>query len=548
MDKANKEYILCVDCDGTLIKTDLLHEAILILLKKNPCNLFFMVLWLLRGKSYFKTKIAAYVTFSWDILPYNESVLEIITHAVSEGVKVVLATASPERWAVELSQHLGFFDEVFFTTEYSNCSGDIKGQLLFEKYGRQGFIYAGNSYTDLPVWEYANEGIIVSGDSKLIKKVETVTKILRRIETKRAGFRQYLKAIRIHQWLKNILIFIPAIAAHQYLDIATLKSAVVAFFAFSFCASAGYIINDFFDLESDRRHPNKKKRVFASAAIPIWTGVGMAVFLLGLAVVLSFWVGLYFFLIILCYFILTSLYSFWLKKQVVVDVVLLAGLYTIRIIAGAVAKQLLRKYNVSIDAYTVRVGECCTAKRDYDFAATNFLRFTDKELYSDVIKLIDQVADDGDSIGGVVEIKATNVPPGLGSPVFDKLDADIAKSMMSIGSVKGVEIGAGFGSASLRGSQNNDQMNESGFISNNSGGILGGISTGTDIIVRIAVKPTPSISLPQKTINLNKKEITISVEGRHDVIIVPRILPVAESMLAIVILDHILLHNAHSIA
>jgi chorismate synthase len=148
--------------------------------------------------------------------------------------------------------------------------------------------------------------------------------------------------------------------------------------------------------------------------------------------------------------------------------------------------------------------------------------------------------DEGNSVGGIVEIVAKGAPPGIGDPVFGKLDAEIAYAMMGIGSVKGIEIGEGFNVVNLHGSENNDEMTETGFVTNHSGGILGGISTGADIIVRIAVKPTPSIAREQKTITVSGAPATISIKGRHDPCIAPRIVPVAESMLAIVILDGLL--------
>jgi len=152
-------------------------------------------------------------------------------------------------------------------------------------------------------------------------------------------------------------------------------------------------------------------------------------------------------------------------------------------------------------------------------------------------KEIAMAAERGDSVGGIVEVTATGCPPGLGDPVFGKLDALIAMGMMSIGAVKGVEIGDGFASARMLGSEHNDQMDAGGFLSNHAGGILGGISTGADIVVRIAVKPTPSISREQRTVDILGRERTISVFGRHDACIVPRIGPVAEAMLALVLAD-----------
>lgn len=217
-----------------------------------------------------------------------------------------------------------------------------------------------------------------------------------------------------------------------------------------------------------------------------------------------------------------------------------------RVIAGAFAKLALIKYNsIHINAYTIQIGDIKASRKDLNFADGNFIRFTDSNKYSQVLAFLDDVKMRGDSAGGVVELTANNVPAGIGEPVFDKLDAEIAKAMMSIGSVKGVEIGNGFASSSLLGSQNNDDMNSNGFITNRCGGILGGISTGEDIIIRLAVKPTPSIALPQETIDESGKEVVIQIHGQHDVIILPRILPIAESMLAITLLDDILLRNAY---
>ncbi len=150
----------------------------------------------------------------------------------------------------------------------------------------------------------------------------------------------------------------------------------------------------------------------------------------------------------------------------------------------------------------------------------------------------------GDSLGGIVEVRALNVPSGLGDPVFDKLDADLAKALMSIGAVKGVEIGAGFKSAKLRGSQNNDPITPEGFASNNAGGILAGISNGDEIIVRVAVKPIPSIAIEQDTIDIHGQPRKISVKGRHDISAIPRINVVCEAMVCLVIADHLLRQKA----
>ncbi|MBI5748911.1 MAG: chorismate synthase [Nitrospinae bacterium] len=225
-----------------------------------------------------------------------------------------------------------------------------------------------------------------------------------------------------------------------------------------------------------------------------------------------------------------------------------------RVAAGAVAKKILRMRGINITGYTKQIGDITASVIDLNEIEKNDVRCPDKNTAHKMIEKIKEVRKSGDSIGGIVEIIASGVPPGLGEPVFDKLNADIAKALMSIGAVKGVEIGAGFKSALLLGSQNNDEMyikacgerSESSekvkFKTNNSGGILGGISNGDDIVVRIAVKPTASISKLQRSVDIHGKEREIRVEGRHDPCICPRIVPVAEAMMAVVIADHLLLN------
>ena len=216
-----------------------------------------------------------------------------------------------------------------------------------------------------------------------------------------------------------------------------------------------------------------------------------------------------------------------------------------RVIAGAIAKQILKKIGIKIIAYTKELGKITIEKVDLNQINKNPVKCPDELIAKKMENLIRDMKIEGDSIGGIIEIIASGVPAGLGEPVFDKLSADIAKALMSIGSVKGIEIGSGFQAAKMKGSENNDEfIIENGKIrlnSNFSGGILGGISTGENIIVRIAVKPISSISKKQNTINMKTlKPEKIIVKGRHDVTSVIRLIPVAEAMTALVLLDHFL--------
>ncbi len=211
-----------------------------------------------------------------------------------------------------------------------------------------------------------------------------------------------------------------------------------------------------------------------------------------------------------------------------------------RVAAGAVARKYLQSHGISVTAYTLSLGGIRCKKINPDFAQTNSLYCADPDVLDLMMKRIEEVRSLGDSIGGIVEIVAKGCPAGLGEPVFDKLDARIAYALMSIGAIKGVEIGSGFKSADMLGSENNDPITPDGHRSNNAGGILGGISNGADIVVRVAVKPIPSISLPQQTINKTGQPVTIRIKGRHDVSAIPRIVPVCEAMMLLVLADFML--------
>jgi chorismate synthase len=215
-----------------------------------------------------------------------------------------------------------------------------------------------------------------------------------------------------------------------------------------------------------------------------------------------------------------------------------------RVAAGAVAKKILAGRGVSVLAYTLRAAGIACGSFDPDVIEKNPLRACDADAARKMEARIAELHEEGDSAGGVVECRVGGLPPGLGEPVFDKLDAEIARAMLSIGAVKGIEFGAGFAAADMKGSEHNDAMSSSGFLSNNAGGILGGISTGQEIIFRIAVKPPASILKAQKTVDASGRETWISTPGRHDVCVCPRIVPVVEAMAALVLEDHFKRHEA----
>lgn len=218
-----------------------------------------------------------------------------------------------------------------------------------------------------------------------------------------------------------------------------------------------------------------------------------------------------------------------------------------RVAAGAIAEKLVSRSGMEVFAYTIALGGIGIDKKKYNAGtvsrqniAANHLLCPDADAASNMEEKLEEARRSGDSVGGAVEIIVRGCPPGLGEPVFDKMDADLAKALMSIGTVKGVEIGAGFKVAEMTGSQANDPITPDGFLSNHAGGILAGITTGQDIILRAAAKPIPSIAKSQQTIDVQGNRVELSIKGRHDVSAIPRIIPVCEAMVTIVLADHLL--------
>lgn len=333
---------LCIDCDNTLIATDLLFEACFLLLKQHPTKLFLLPFWLIKGKAFLKQRLTEYVTFDWETLPYRPETLEVIEKARQDERKVVLATASPKVWAEGIANHLKCFDEIFATEKATNLSSRNKADKLTEQFGIQGFDYVGDSKDDIAVWKNANKGIIVNNQQSLVEKIQRlVGRNLEHVKIASPTLLSYAKALRIYQWLKNALIFVPLLAAHEVSDLHLLTKAIYAFIAFSCCASSVYILNDLLDLESDRRHPRKRRRPFASGAIPILHGAILMPILLVTSVYISLaYLPPLFTLTLALYYLMTIAYSGKLKQQVVVDIILLAALYTIRILAGSAATKI----------------------------------------------------------------------------------------------------------------------------------------------------------------------------------------------------------------
>jgi chorismate synthase len=216
-----------------------------------------------------------------------------------------------------------------------------------------------------------------------------------------------------------------------------------------------------------------------------------------------------------------------------------------RVAAGAIAKKVISSEGIEVIAYTKELGGIAAERISFSDIQRNTLQCPDLKAAQAMAQKLEGARRDGDSLGGIVEIIVRGCPPGLGEPVFDRIDADLAKALMSIGTVKGVEIGAGFQAAKMRGFECNDPITPEGFSTNNAGGILAGITNGDEIVIRVACKPIPSIEKTQKTIDVHGKPVTVSIKGRHDVCVIPRIIPVCEAMVSIVLADHVLRQRAN---
>jgi 4-hydroxybenzoate polyprenyltransferase/phosphoserine phosphatase len=328
---------LCVDLDGTLIKTDLLWESLLLLLKRYPLMLFVVPLWLLQGKAHLKREIGRRVRLDVTVLPYNDDVVEYLRNERRGGRTLVLATASQLELATDVAAHLGFFDHVL-GTEAVNLKGVTKRKALEERFGSRGYDYIGNSSADLPVWSHANQALIVSRSPSLVARVRKAGVAVGRVFEERRSLVQVLsKALRVHQWAKNVLVLVPLISSHQVFHGSRMLAALVAFSSFSFCASGVYILNDCLDLEADRHHPKKKRRPFAAGTLSIPAGLALSLGCLILSFALSTVLPTPFFFVLAVYFILTTSYSLYVKQFVLIDVIVLAQLYTVRVYAGGAA-------------------------------------------------------------------------------------------------------------------------------------------------------------------------------------------------------------------
>jgi 4-hydroxybenzoate polyprenyltransferase/phosphoserine phosphatase len=324
---------LVVDVDGTLLRTDLLHEAALQFVARFPLELWRLPLWLLGGKAKLKAELAARVDPGISSVPLREETVALIRSAQAEGRPVYLASASDRRYVEALAERLGGIEGVFASEGVTNLAGDAKAAQLQAAFGAGAYDYVGDQPVDFAVWTSARKALVVAHNGAFARQVKKRFPDAEIIAEPRAKPRAYLKALRPHQWAKNVLVFLPVLAGHQFTP-PYLIASLIAFVCFCMAASSAYLINDLLDLPGDRDHPTKHRRPFASGAIPIPQGILLGALLMIGAAALSFTLPLAFSFVLLAYVVVTLGYSLLLKRKLLIDVITLGGLYAIRVFGG----------------------------------------------------------------------------------------------------------------------------------------------------------------------------------------------------------------------
>ncbi len=339
MSKDTTSIPLVVDLDGTLIKADLLAETASAFLIKNPFHIFKLLLWLIEGKAVLKARLAQSAHIDAAALPYNPGLLNWLREEKANGRRIVLATASHRLLAKQVAAYVGLFDEVLATDDNTNLKAHAKRDALVSRYGERGFDYVGNDWPDVIVWQSAAQAHVVSDSAGLISTVRAYGNLGLALSAGKPPLAvALLKAMRPHQWMKNLLIFIPLLVAHRYGDATSVAQALLAFVAFGLTASSVYLFNDLADVADDRHHPRKRGRPFAAGNLSLTTGWLAWPALLVIAFTLSgFALPWPFTASLALYVVITVAYSVRLKQVPIVDVMTLAVLYTLRIIAGAAA-------------------------------------------------------------------------------------------------------------------------------------------------------------------------------------------------------------------
>ncbi|MGK9055395.1 UbiA family prenyltransferase [Neorhizobium petrolearium] len=331
---------LVVDLDGTLVRSDLLIEAAFSELSRRPHSLFEMLRALSKGKASLKHRLSEPEDFDPAVLPYDPEVLNVIRDAAAQGRTVYLASASHERLVSAVANHLGLFTGWFATDEMTNCAGALKAEKLVAAFGESGFDYIGNDAADLPVWSRAAKSYAIRTPSNVSRRLNEQCHNVEHLAYDKPTWNTWARLLRVHQYAKNALVFVPLLT-NQHFDWPSVLQTLLAAVAFSLCASSVYLLNDLVDLQDDRGHRTKRNRPLACGEIPLSRAL-MAIpvlFLLSMGIAASISLG--FLAALAGYFALTTAYSFFLKRKMILDVVTLASLYTMRVIGGGVALSVM---------------------------------------------------------------------------------------------------------------------------------------------------------------------------------------------------------------
>jgi 4-hydroxybenzoate polyprenyltransferase/phosphoserine phosphatase len=326
---------LCVDLDGTLLRGDMVWECIVSLFRVQPLALFLIPVWLLRGVARCKEELAKRAKVDVTALPYRTDIILFLNGQREQGRRIVLATAADVSLAKKVAEHLGIFDAVYATQDGHNLKGKAKAALLRAEFGESGYEYIGDSPADLPVWKDSRAAYVV-GSERLVRKAQAVTRVEGVFDSQPASLETWLSALRVHHWVKNALLFLPLLLAHRF-TWSALQTTTVGFLLFGLCASSIYIVNDLLDLHSDRAHPWKSRRPFASGKTSIPDGLLISGLLAGTTIALGFLLNVQFGLVLILYILTTMVYSVYLKRVALLDVFVLSSFYVIRIWAGALA-------------------------------------------------------------------------------------------------------------------------------------------------------------------------------------------------------------------
>jgi 4-hydroxybenzoate polyprenyltransferase/phosphoserine phosphatase len=327
---------LFVDLDGTLIATDSLYETLLSCARVAPLTLLKLPYWLVRGRARLKAELAAAAKINAALLPYDQRLCALLRAEKQRGRKIYLATAANDRIAHAVAQVLGLFDGVIASDRQRNLKGKNKLEAISQVAG-DSFSYVANSAEDIAIWSVARSAWLVNASAAVERRARSSSNVTRVLPPRRVALRDLLLALRPHQWVKNTLIFVPLLTSLRISDASAVWSALIAFVAFCACASATYVLNDLLDLNADRAHSRKRERVFASGKLKIWHGIALSGALLSAGLATAALQSPQLLGTLAGYMILSTAYSLQLKRYVVLDTIVLAMLYTSRLIAGGAA-------------------------------------------------------------------------------------------------------------------------------------------------------------------------------------------------------------------